>query len=212
MKARNSMKHFKDFKWYEKNRKKSLISRGETYVSRIATNALVHGWKWLILSLGEPIALRDILIGIVLAFLSQHFGTHAITTYATMIFKKSGTNFSTEWSSIVMAMVRIAGTLLAARFVETQGRKTLLLVSLTGCTFGITAMTIHIYCVSWGHDMSMFTWVPATSFGFVTLISSVGIDPLPMICLVEWNCYHWTFDRLDSPLELVRCLSLHSVS
>lgn len=33
--------------------------------------------------------------------------------------------------------------------------------------------------------MSMFTWIPVTSLGFVILISSVGIVPLSMICLIE---------------------------
>lgn len=33
--------------------------------------------------------------------------------------------------------------------------------------------------------MSMFTWIPVTSLGFVILISSVGIVPLSVICLIE---------------------------
>lgn len=106
-------------------------------------------------------------------------------TYASKIFEKSGTSFSPELSSIALASVQIAGTLLAARFVETQGRKCLLLSSLFGCTFGLTAMAAYLYCVSFGYDMSMFKWVPVTSLGFVVLISSVGIVPLSLICLVE---------------------------
>lgn len=46
-------------------------------------------------------------------------------------------------------------------------------------------MAAYLYCVSLGFNMSMFTWVPVTSLGFVILISSVGIVPLSLICLVE---------------------------
>lgn len=120
-----------------------------------------------------------------LSFLSQSCGSYVFITYASTIFARSGTSFSPELSSIVLAMVQIAGTLLAARFVETQGRKLLLIVSLAGCTFGLSAMAVYLYCVSLGFNMSMFTWVPVTSLGLVILISSVGIVPLSLICLVE---------------------------
>lgn len=120
-----------------------------------------------------------------LAFLSQSCGVIVFITYASTIFASSGTNFSPEMSSIVLAVVQIVGTYVATLFIETQGRKFLMIVSLSGCTFGLLAMTTYLYCNTLGFDVSMFKWVPVTSLGFVILISAVGIVPVSMLCLVE---------------------------
>lgn len=133
----------------------------------------------------EPVAFKGIIIGIVLAFLSQSCGTFVFITYASTIFARSGANFSTEWSSIVLALLQIAGALLAATFVETQGRKPLLIISLAGSTFGLTAMAVYLYSDTLGYNVSALNWVPVTSLGFVIFISSVGIFPLSLICMVE---------------------------
>lgn len=134
---------------------------------------------------GEPVARKGLIIGIVLAFLSQTCGVIVFITYASTIFKNAGTNFSPELSSIILAIVQIAGTYLATLFVETRGRKFLMIVSLSGSASGLLAMASYLYCDSLGFDVSMFKWVPVTSLGFVILISCVGIVPVSMISLVE---------------------------
>lgn len=120
-----------------------------------------------------------------MAFLSQSCGVIVFITYASTIFANAGTNISPELSSIVLAVVQIAGTYLATSFVETQGRKFLMIVSLCGSTIGLLAMATYLYCDSLGFNLSMFEWVPVTSLGCVILVSSVGIVPVSMICLVE---------------------------
>lgn len=144
--------------------------------------------NYLILTLNlavEPVARKGILIGIVLAFLSQSCGVVVFITYASTIFTRSGASFSPEVSSIVLAVLQIVGTYLATLFVETQGRKFLLIISLCGNTFGLSAMAAYLYCDSLELDVSMFNWVPVASLGFVILISSVGIVPVSLISLVE---------------------------
>lgn len=133
----------------------------------------------------EPVARKGIVIGIVLAFLSQSCGVVVFITYASTIFARSGASFSAEVYSIVLAVLQIAGTYLATTFIETQGRKFLLIVSLYGNTFGLSAMAAYLYCDSLELDVSMFNWVPVASLGFVILISSVGIVPVSLISLVE---------------------------
>lgn len=133
----------------------------------------------------EPVARKGIVIGIVLAFLSQSCGVVVFITYASTIFTRSGASFSPEVSSIVLAVLQIVGTYLATLFVESQGRKFLLIISLCGNTFGLSAMAAYLYCDSLELDVSMFNWVPVASLGFVILISSVGIVPVSLISLVE---------------------------
>lgn len=60
-----------------------------------------------------------------------------------------------------------------------------MIVSLGGSAVGLLAMSAYLYCDSLGFDVSMFKWVPVTSLGCVILVSSIGIVPVSMICLVE---------------------------
>lgn len=135
--------------------------------------------------LAEPVARKGLTIGIILAFLSQTCGVIVFITYASTIFANSGTVLSPELSSIILAVVQITGTYLATLFVETQGRKLLMIVSLSGSAIGLLAMATFLYCDSLEFDVSMFNWVPVTSLGVVILISCVGIVPVSMISLVE---------------------------
>lgn len=133
----------------------------------------------------EPVALKGMIIGIVLAFLSQLCGSYLIITYGSSIFEKSGTNMSKEASSIILAVVQTVGTIVSAKFVESLGRKILLITSLGGCTFGQFALAAYLFCDSFGYNMSMFNWVPVTSLAFVIFVSGIGILSLSFMCTVE---------------------------
>lgn len=183
-KMRIFTKHSNDCRRFPKNPKWTQNSHGKIFVSKVIVDYFYYSLIGKYFP-AEPSARKGIIIGIVLTILSQSCGSYVFITFASTIFARSGANFSTELSSIVLALLQIAGTLLAARFVETQGRKPLLIISLTGCKFGLSAMSAYLYCDKLGYDTSMFTWVPVSSLGFVILVSSVGIVPLSLICLVE---------------------------
>lgn len=133
----------------------------------------------------DPHARRGTIVAIVLAFLCHASGNFLFLTYASKIFEESGSHLSANASSIILATVQIAGTLVAAKFIESQGRKPLLIVSLAGCSIGIFTIASFLYCKSLAYDLSMLNWVPVTSMAFVIFISSIGIVPLGSICTVE---------------------------
>lgn len=133
----------------------------------------------------EPVARKGMIIAIVMAFLSQLCGSYLFITYGSTIFAKSGTNMSKNASSITLAIVQLVGTIISAKFVETLGRKILLIISLAGCTFGQLTLAAYLLCDSLGYDVSMFNWVPVTSLSFVILVSGIGILSLSFICTVE---------------------------
>lgn len=134
---------------------------------------------------GDPIARKGALIATVLALLMNTTGVFLFVTYASSIFEESGSHLSANASSITLAVVQMAGTLVATKFIETQGRKTLLVVSLAGCSIGTVTMAAFLYCESLAYDMAMFKWVPVASMAFVIFISSIGIIPLMAVCIVE---------------------------
>lgn len=106
-------------------------------------------------------------------------------TYAVQIFELSGAHFSPSISSMILAIVQIIGTIVAAYLVDRLGRKILMTTSLIGCTAGLSAMTVFLYLSDHGFDLHYFSWVPVTSLAVVILISNVGVIPLSMIYLTE---------------------------
>lgn len=108
-----------------------------------------------------------------------------ITTYASKLFEDSGSHLSPNASAIILAVVQLAGTLLAIKFVESLGRKSLLILSLAGSTVGTLTLAIYSLSKSFAYDVSAFAWVPIASMTFVIFISSVGIVPLGPMCTVE---------------------------
>lgn len=180
-----------DCERFPSKRSKTRNSRGTTFVSasihHTALGFLLRSSKGICFFSFpvEPVARKSILIGIVLTILTQSCGVFVFITYASSIFAESGANISIEWSSISLALLQMAGTLLTTRFVETQGRKPLLIFSLVGCMCGLLAMAAYVYCDKLGYDVTAFYWIPVTSLSGVIFVSSVGIVPLALICLVE---------------------------
>lgn len=137
------------------------------------------------ISAGERNAIKGILIGIVLTLLNQLTGCYVFLTYAVMIFAKIGTSVDPYTSTIILGIVQIAGTLLTTQLADKLGRKVLLNISLVGSVLGQLALVAFLYLDKLGFDVTLFSWVPVASTGFVIFIASVGIVPLLAICTVE---------------------------
>lgn len=68
-------------------------------------------------------AKKGLIIGLFLVFLNQYSGTLVIMTYTADIFKSSGSNLSPNESSIIVAVIQLAGVYVSTIFVEKCGRK-----------------------------------------------------------------------------------------
>lgn len=135
--------------------------------------------------LRKPAVYKGILIGIVLTLLNQSCGSSLLIVYGVMIFQKANTNIDPYMSSIILMSLQVAGTLSSASLVETVGRKSLLIISMAGCTIGLSAMATYMYLSSLSFDLTIVNWIPIVSLGFVVFISSVGIISLTFLCIVE---------------------------
>lgn len=123
--------------------------------------------------------------------------------YSVVIFQESGTHIDPHISTILLGAVQVIGNLSSTSLVETLGRKLLLVVSMAGCTIGLSAMATYMYLVSLGFDLAVVQWIPVASLCFVIFSSSVGICPLLMLCIVE---------RLPSEVNIINEHITHSKS
>lgn len=68
-------------------------------------------------------AKKGIIIGVFLMFLNQFSGTFAFMTYTADIFNSSGSNFTPNESSIIVALIQLIGVYFSMSCVERFGRK-----------------------------------------------------------------------------------------
>lgn len=105
--------------------------------------------------------------------------------YSVVIFQESGTHIDPHISTIILGAVQVIGNLSSTSLVDSLGRKALLIISLVGCTMGLSAMSTYLYLDTLDFDLTIVQWIPVASLCFVIFSSSVGIVPLMMLCIVE---------------------------
>ena len=85
-----------------------------------------------------------VLLGVFLAIFQQLVGINAIINYAPIIFEKTGVNENIAlFQSIFIGIVNFLATFLCLRFIDSKGRKTLLI-------WGSLGMTLTLAYISYG--------------------------------------------------------------
>lgn len=133
----------------------------------------------------EPDAFRALTQAWVMAFLTQIAATLIFLTYGTTIAANSGTTISKETATITVGISQMCGTTISSVFIDTKGRKFLLILSLAGCAVSLTGLAVHLYLRSYGFDLSFVHWVPLLCMTLNVLFASLGIIPLRLVCLIE---------------------------
>lgn len=107
-------------------------------------------------------------------------------SYGVLVFEKSGSTIDPYLSSIIMAILQIAGNLCTTQLVDSVGRKILVIISLVGCSAGLATLSLYLYLKHNGYDLeNYYYWLPVASLSFAVFISSVGISSLVNVCAVE---------------------------
>lgn len=130
--------------------------------------------------------MKLIIPAIIFPLLHQLCGAFVILTYGTkMVEQSAGSSLSMETATILMGIAQLVGSALAAKFVDSIGRKVLLVISFVGCAAGYLTMTLYLYLLEGGVDTSSFDWLPTLCMVFIIFTSSVGIISIMLVCLVE---------------------------
>lgn len=139
------------------------------------------------LSTVNPTSLRALAIAPALMAVGQFGGTFTLVSYAGTIFKESGSNLNPNYSSMILGVLQILGTISTYFLIDRIGRRALLAISTGGAAIGLTIM--GIYCYLGKHqpnvDVSQYYWIPVVSLSFVIYVTSVGITPIQYIIISE---------------------------
>lgn len=206
-KAENALKFYKGYKGKSKQevdaifkefeRQKSIASERKmeerirpSDFCKFANINLYFSWKSLIRSfyhrLGNKGALKGFAVGFALNAFVQLTANFTIISYAVMIFERTGTSIDPYFSSVILALALIVGSVCTTYLADILGRRILNIVSLAGSAVGLFAVSLHHYLYINGYDLSAFVWVPVVSLSFVVFISSSGINALAYCCTVEY--------------------------
>lgn len=130
-------------------------------------------------------AFKGIATSIAMAWFIQITGSFFITNYASLIFKKSGSAFSSNVSSIILAVIQIIGGLVSTQLGDTFARRTILFTSLFGSAVGLFAFSTYLYAGQHSYDISYYTWAPELCLSVTIFMSSAGVVALANICAIE---------------------------
>ncbi|KAH8378228.1 hypothetical protein KR093_010302, partial [Drosophila rubida] len=120
-------------------------------------------------------ARKAYLIGLGLVLTNQLNGCLALQNYVTFIFKEAGSNLPPMLSTIIVSAIQLTGTLCSTHFLEHAGRKTLLLVSISGICLGECALASYYLLTSWGYDTDTYSWLPIATFSLIQFAATIGI-------------------------------------
>ncbi len=136
-----------------------------------------------ILELFKPGLRKSLLIGIVLAIFSQVTGINAIMYYAPEIFKSTGDGSNSALlETVLIGVVNLIFTLVAIRYVDRLGRKTLLLAGSAGTGICLAVIGMQFYfnfLHGWLILIAILSYIAffAVSLGPVTFVVISEIFP-----------------------------------
>lgn len=137
------------------------------------------------MNIGEKQALRGVIIGIMIAIITQFMGTYVYVSYGVLIFEQTGSSVDPYTSSIIIAVMQLVGNLCTTQLADTLGRKFLSFVSLIGSAIGNFSFALYMCLQINGYDLSAYQWIPVGSISFVMFIASAGILSLSNLYTVE---------------------------
>lgn len=130
-------------------------------------------------------AVKGIVLSLAMSWFLQTTGCYLFTSFASIIFEKSGSSLSIQVSSIILAVVQITGGLVSTQMGDAFGRKTTLFISLSGSALGLFIFAGYMYLRHNCYDVSNYLWLPVTCISVVIFISSAGIMALSNTCAIE---------------------------
>ncbi|WP_260256341.1 sugar porter family MFS transporter [Elizabethkingia miricola] len=122
---------------------------------------------------------KALITGILLAVFSQFTGINAIMYYAPEIFKSTGTGRDSAFiQTIMVGVINVAFTLIAIKYVDSWGRKKLLLSGISGMTVCLFIVGLAFYTQQQGY------LVLIAILGYIAFFA-MSLGPLTFVVIAE---------------------------
>ncbi|XP_069674213.1 facilitated trehalose transporter Tret1-like isoform X2 [Periplaneta americana] len=127
------------------------------------------------------------ILGVVfgLMIFQQLSGINAVIFYTVDIFKASKSTLSPYISTLIIGIVQVLATYIAALFMDHIGRRVLLILSDIFMAVSYLALALYFYFSTQESDISSWNWVPLVALNVLVIAYSVGFGPIPWFMMVE---------------------------
>ncbi|XP_067013900.2 facilitated trehalose transporter Tret1 [Anabrus simplex] len=112
-------------------------------------------------------------------------GIDAVLFYTVDIFNDVGSDLSSNVSSIIVAVCQSVCNLISAFYVDSLGRRPMLLISAFITAVCHAALAIYFYFKGSGIDMESWSWIPVVALILFVIGFTVGFSQLPWLMMAE---------------------------
>lgn len=127
-------------------------------------------------------ARKSLFLAISMVFLNLMQGFAIILTYITDIFENSNPNISSIDASMIITGILIMANLVFVNLIDRAGRRTFYIYSSLGTIIGHLVFAIYLKFLA--EDPS-FDWVPIVAISYVLFVSSIGMNAVPWMLMIE---------------------------
>lgn len=124
------------------------------------------------------------MIGVGLICFQNFSGIDAVLFYSETIFNKAGSSLDPALATIVIGTVMLISSCITPFFVDSSGRRGLLLTSAAGMAVSLSLMGVYFYFDARNVLLNL-GWLPVSCLVGFILFYCVGFGPLPFTVLSE---------------------------
>ncbi|XP_076245976.1 facilitated trehalose transporter Tret1 [Calliopsis andreniformis] len=168
------------------------VLRGEAYDAGDELNAMQKaveesaGKKPTLSDMIESAPIRKAMLACFgMMFFQQASGVNAVIFYTVMIFEAAGSSLAPAVASILVALVQLVMSGVAAVIVDRAGRKPLLMISTGLMSVSLLALGYYFKQKNSESDVSSLGWLPLTSLIVFMIAFSIGLGPIPWMLMGE---------------------------
>ncbi|EFA10055.1 facilitated trehalose transporter Tret1 [Tribolium castaneum] len=128
---------------------------------------------------------KALIFSIALTTFQQFSGINVIFSYMQSIFDSTGSDIPAEISSIIVAAVQMIFSTISPLLSDKAGRRTLLLISITGAALSEIVLGAYFYMQNSGQDVSDIGWLPVVTLVVFMMFYNCGMGSLPWALMSE---------------------------
>jgi sugar porter (SP) family MFS transporter len=130
---------------------------------------------------------KPVLLVLMLFILQELSGIDAVTFYTVDIFQSAGVTLDSYYSTIILGVVQMVASLIAALLVDKSGRRFFLITSEIAMVISLGAFGIFFYVKSIDETFAIayLQWVPLVSLLMYVVAYSIGVGPITYMILGE---------------------------
>lgn len=152
--------------------------------ARIEEAAQDQGGGFQLSDLRDPGVLKPLLLGVFLMVFQQMTGINAIMFYAESIFEQA--HFQNgDLGSVLVGVVQVFFTAVAAVVMDRAGRKLLLMFSGVSMALSTAAFGVYFYLLNQPEPQTQLAWLALLSMGVFITGFALGWGPIPWLLMSE---------------------------